>query len=61
MTQGKSKKARLCCPYCDEEVMQADFPYCQACRVIVFYCPKCRKALPRENRVCPHCGVEIKG
>ena len=49
------------CPYCDEEIAEASFPYCGACEVTVFYCPKCRKPVPRDNRVCPHCGAEIKG
>jgi predicted amidophosphoribosyltransferase len=61
MTRRKKKKEHLCCPYCDEEMMEANFPYCQACQVTVFYCPRCRQPLPRENKVCPHCGAEIKG
>jgi len=61
MAKQQKKKGHLLCPYCDEEIMQADFPYCRACRVTVFYCPGCRKPLPREKRVCPHCGIEIKG
>ena len=60
MTKPEEKKSRFC-PYCDEEIMSADFPYCQVCKVTVFYCPRCRKPLSRENRVCPHCGAEIKG
>jgi len=57
----KSGKERPSCPYCDEMIMVPDFPYCQACGITIFYCPKCRKPLPRENRVCPHCGAEILG
>ncbi len=53
-------KERLFCPYCDEEIAEASFPYCQVCKVTVFYCPECRKPLPRDNKICPHCGVEIK-
>jgi len=60
MTKPNEKKQRFC-PYCDEEIMSADLPYCQVCKVTVFYCPRCRKPLPRENSVCPHCGAEIKG
>ncbi len=61
MTQQKEKGKHLCCPYCDGEIMRADLPYCQACGVTIFYCPQCRKALPRDKKVCPHCGAEIKG
>ena len=51
---------RRFCPYCDEEIAEAAFPYCDACKVEVFYCPKCRQSLPRENKVCPHCGADIR-
>ncbi len=57
----KTEKERHFCPYCDEEIIQADFSYCQSCGVTMFYCPKCRKPLPRNSKVCPHCGAEIKG
>jgi predicted amidophosphoribosyltransferase len=61
MTKRKVKKEQLFCPYCEQEIMEADLPYCQACRVTVFYCPRCRKPVPREKKSCPHCGAEIKG
>lgn len=61
MTEPKEKKERLCCPYCDEAIMAAEFPFCQVCRVTVFYCPQCRRPVPREKRHCPYCGAEIKG
>ncbi len=61
MTEQKEKKKQLFCPYCDEEIMAGDSPYCKACGVTVFYCPKCRKTLLRENRICPYCGAKIKG
>ncbi len=57
----KPEKERCFCPYCDAEIMKLDLPICQACAVTIFYCPKCRKPLPREKRVCPHCGAEIRG
>jgi len=61
MTEQKEEKKHLFCPYCDEKIMRADLLYCQACGVTIFYCPQCRKPLPRDKKVCPHCGVEIKG
>ncbi len=61
MTEQKEKRKPLSCPYCDTEIMEAYFSYCQACRVTIFYCPKCREPVPRENKVCPHCGAEIRG
>ena len=59
--ERKAEKKRLSCPYCDEEIAEAVSSYCQACEVTIFYCPKCRKPVPRDNKVCPHCGAEIKG
>jgi predicted amidophosphoribosyltransferase len=61
MADQKEKDKHLFCPYCDEEVMKVDLPYCQVCGVTVFYCPQCRKTVPRDNRLCPHCGAEIRG
>ena len=61
MTGQKEKKKQLFCPYCDEELMMADLPYCKACGVSIFYCPECRKPLPRDKKSCPHCGAEIRG
>ncbi len=61
MTEQKEEKKHLFCPYCDEEIMETDSPYCQACRVSLFYCPQCRKPVSRDDKLCPHCGAEIKG
>ncbi|MFO7996748.1 MAG: hypothetical protein R6U93_06395 [Dehalococcoidia bacterium] len=54
-------KDRCCCPYCDAEIAAAAFPYCEPCEVEVFYCPKCREAIPRDRQICPSCGADIKG
>jgi len=48
------------CPYCDTEIAEAAFPYCKACEIPVFYCPQCREAVPRDKKVCPHCGTDIR-
>ncbi len=60
-SEGKTDKEPRSCPYCDAEIAEAAFPYCKACEVEVFYCPKCRKPLKRDKKVCPHCGAKIKG
>jgi predicted amidophosphoribosyltransferase len=59
--EHKVEREHHFCPYCDEELAEVSFPYCQACVVTIFYCPQCREPLPRDKRVCPHCGAEIKG
>ena len=61
MTEQNEGKKHIFFPYCDEEVMKAAFSYCQVCQITMFYCHKCRKLFSRENRVCPHCGADIRG
>jgi hypothetical protein len=59
--RDKAEKKQCRCPYCDQEIMALDLPYCQACQVEVRYCPQCRKPLPRETDVCPGCGARNEG
>ncbi len=58
-TRKPIKELRYC-PYCDEEIAEASFPYCGACEVEIFYCPKCRQPVPRDKPVCPNCGADIR-
>ena len=37
------------CPYCDAEIAEAAFPYCEACEV-----------KPESKKVCPGCGADLK-
>ncbi|MHB8104548.1 MAG: double zinc ribbon domain-containing protein [Dehalococcoidales bacterium] len=48
------------CPFCDDDIAEAAFPYCQACEVNVLRCPKCHLNVPRDAEKCPHCGADIK-
>ena len=48
------------CPYCDDEIAEVSFPYCEPCKVTIFYCPKCRQSISRDNKICPHCGADIR-
>ena len=57
---NKLEREPCCCPYCDEEIIEASTP-CGMCGVTVFYCPECRKPVSRDKKVCPECGAEIKG
>jgi Zn-finger nucleic acid-binding protein len=54
-------RGRQFCPYCDAEIAEAAFPYCKACEVEIFHCPKCRKPVPQDKKVCPSCGADIRG
>ena len=59
--EDKGEKEQSFCPYCDGRIAELSFPVCQSCQVTVFYCPECRKPVPRDKRVCPDCGAEIRG
>ena len=48
------------CPYCDAEITEAVFSYCEACGVEIFSCPICRQPVSRDKKTCPHCGADIK-
>lgn len=64
MMKAERKKVepeRRHCPYCDEEIAEASFPYCHACEVTILHCPKCGKAVSRDSKKCSNCGAEIKG
>ena len=58
--EGKIVKHPCACPYCDEEIGDASFPYCGACEVDVFVCPECQKPISKDVELCPECGVKIK-
>ncbi len=58
--EPKEVKEHLFCPYCGEGLVEAATTDCQICKIAMFYCPKCRKPVARENKVCPYCGAEIK-
>ena len=61
MPKQKGREVPHCCPYCDEEVRAADFPWCQACGLTVGSCPKCKKPVQKDDEICSYCGTEIKG
>ena len=58
--QPVRETGRHLCPFCDEELMAANFPYCRVCGITVFYCPNCRRPVPREELVCPQCSADLR-
>jgi rRNA maturation endonuclease Nob1 len=55
MKENTAKEKR--CPYCDVEIMAANFPFCQACGVVFLQCEKCQlSVLDKEAKNCPKCG-----
>jgi hypothetical protein len=49
------------CPYCDAEIAEAQFPYCEACGFKTVPCPGCGLPVASKRETCPHCGCEMKG
>jgi predicted amidophosphoribosyltransferase len=49
------------CPYCDAEIAEAAFPFCEACNKKAQVCPQCGAAVARSEQKCPHCGAGLKG
>ncbi len=60
-TESKPGDQHCYCPYCDEEIMDAAAPYCQACKITLSLCPECDKAVSSDDKTCPNCGADIKG
>ena len=59
---GKDKKEFSClCPYCEEELVIASCPFCQACGSVISYCVSCQIIVPDvEATTCPDCGAPLK-
>jgi hypothetical protein len=59
---GKAKKEHSClCPYCEEELVIASCPFCQACGSVISYCVTCQIMVPDTNATtCPECGAPLK-
>ena len=61
MKRSEQPKESGCfCPYCEEEILMAGFPYCQPCSVTLCYCVRCQIVVVREATVCPQCGGELE-
>jgi len=58
----KSKKEHKClCPYCEEELVMANCPFCHACGAAINYCIRCGIMVPDINATtCPGCGAPLK-
>ncbi len=54
----KPANKKLCmCPYCEEELIIAPFPFCEACGLAVQHCVTCHiTVLDKKVTKCPQCG-----
>ena len=57
---GHESEEQCYCPYCEQEIADAEYPYCQACKATLTFCPQCHKPVSPDAKTCPHCGAEIK-
>jgi RNA polymerase subunit RPABC4/transcription elongation factor Spt4 len=48
------------CPFCDEEISEASYPYCDACGLSVLTCPSCGISVARDSEECPNCHANLK-
>ena len=58
--KDKATGEKRFCPYCDEEIAEAAFPYCEACKLDVLHCPDCGMSVPIGREKCPSCGVDMR-
>lgn len=55
-----SESGRPKCPFCDEEIAEMAFPYCESCQVMLDSCPHCGGAMRSAATVCPQCGKTVE-
>jgi hypothetical protein len=60
--EKKTEQQEKCfCPYCEEELIIANFPYCKPCGIVFSRCLKCNiTVLDKDAVVCPNCGEPLK-
>ena len=52
-----ASKGTCVCPYCEEELIIARFPYCKPCGMVVRHCVNCQiTVMDRKATKCPKCG-----
>jgi hypothetical protein len=62
--EKKDNKPLICrcaCPYCDVELVVAESPFCEVCKVTFGRCSKCGAIIIEETAVvCRSCGKKLK-
>lgn len=48
------------CPFCDAEIAEAAFPYCEACGFRAIPCPQCGLPMAKVRETCPYCGADTR-
>lgn len=60
MRDQRDEEAKCLCPFCEEEIVVQDYPFCKRCQVSLLYCASCEIAVPRNSERCPQCGGELR-
>ena len=58
--KNQTAKTPHACPFCDAEIAEAAFPYCEACGFRTVPCPGCGLPVASVREDCPHCGADMK-
>jgi hypothetical protein len=60
-SKEKGGEVKEClCPYCEEELMLAELPFCKSCSVLLRYCKTCKIVVEKGVENCPRCGAPLK-
>ncbi|MFC1944508.1 hypothetical protein ACFLX5_03320 [Chloroflexota bacterium] len=51
----EAKERKHFCPYCEENLLMVELPYCHPCGVTLRYCLRCQLAVPKDAEACPQC------
>jgi predicted amidophosphoribosyltransferase len=57
MAEKKLEHGR--CPFCEEEISEASYPYCDACGLAVQNCPTCGISVAKDATECPNCHADL--
>lgn len=61
MKKNMNTEKQCVCPYCDEELLNLNLPFCRTCGVMIRLCTHCHVAIRDEDAdVCPECGKPLE-
>jgi predicted RNA-binding Zn-ribbon protein involved in translation (DUF1610 family) len=60
MKKNMKAEKKCACPYCDEEIKNANLPFCQSCGVVIRRCGHCHVIIKDDGiHTCPECGKSL--
>jgi len=59
--QPAKREGNCYCPYCEEELILVNAPFCTACRLAIVRCTTCLTVLKDEDaKTCHKCGTPLE-